>query len=367
MSTKFILVGGTFDNKGGKESGYIKKFEEEFRKIKSLRECFVCYNGGHIRTIKEIVNSFEILDFLNDKNILMWFPNIPNSEDKIDIKSIYPKLFLVSSKRNNDEYGIQELLQRALKSKSNLFLTFSKSDKNTVNARIYDPLGNLYEESSNISQIVEKLYSRINNITSYTRKSLSQSDYIKPTITISDIFEFEKIIQNFGDKFHELIYGKTKIDRFLGNASFRCAFGFPSVKLDKSVILCSPRNIDKRKLKIKDFVYINEYYRHGDIKPSVDAPIHIELYDNFKELNYIIHSHVYIKGAPFTKKIIPCGCLEEFNEIIEICRDKDYQDYKIKNKQINLLGHGSIILAKELQDFENIEFEARPMPEKVWR
>ena len=43
MSINFILVGGTFDNKGGKESGYINKFKEEFLKVKSLSHGFVCF------------------------------------------------------------------------------------------------------------------------------------------------------------------------------------------------------------------------------------------------------------------------------------------------------------------------------------
>jgi len=365
MSTNFILVGGDFDNKGGKESGYINKFKEEFLKIKNLRHGFVCYNGGHIRTINEILNSLSMFDFEEDQIVLMWFPNISNSEGKVDIKARYPKLYLVSSKRNNNEYSIQELIQRGLKSKSNLFLTFSKIDNKTIVGRIYDPLGNLYEEGSNISQIVKKLYSRILDIVSYNRKSLNKIIKNPNEITIQNLFEFEKIVQDFGNRFHELIYGKAKIDRFLGNASCRCSFGFASVNLQNKTILCSPRNVDKKKLKIKDFVYVSGDDYYGDIKPSIDAPIHVKLYDFFNDLNYIIHSHVYIKDAPFTKERIPCGCLEEWEEIKMVCRYEGMNS--IRTRKINLLGHGSIILAKTLEDFKNIEFEARPMPEKVWR
>jgi hypothetical protein len=35
----------------------------------------------------------------------------------------------------------------------------------------------------------------------------------------------------------------------------------------------------------------------------------------------------------------------------------------IKNTSINLLGHGSIVFASDLDCFESIKYEARPIPE----
>ena len=57
----------------------------------------------------------------------------------------------------------------------------------------------------------------------------------------------------------------------------------------------------------------------------------------------MVHSHVYIWTAPFTKTVIPCGALEEFFEIIQ-----EYPNRNSSNFCINLKGHGSIVLAKDL-------------------
>jgi hypothetical protein len=67
-----------------------------------------------------------------------------------------------------------------------------------------------------------------------------------------------------------------------------------------------------------------------------------------------MHSHVYVEGAEFTCEKIPCGALEEVESI----------GYKgIENAAINLLGHGSIVLAKDIGYFDSVIYKARPVLE----
>ena len=50
----------------------------------------------------------------------------------------------------------------------------------------------------------------------------------------------------------------------------------------------------------------------------MDTPVQVRLYKTIPHINYIVHGHVYVKGAPFTKEAIPCGALEEVDEIMEL-------------------------------------------------
>ena len=99
---------------------------------------------------------------------------------------------------------------------------------------------------------------------------------------------------------------------------------------------------------------------YGDKKPSVDTPIQLELYANLPNINYIIHTHCYVKNAPFTNLALPCGAVEEAQQILQ----------QIKNKNadfvaINLKNHGCVVMSKTIKSFANVEFVSRPIPEKL--
>jgi hypothetical protein len=147
----------------------------------------------------------------------------------------------------------------------------------------------------------------------------------------------------------------------LGNASFRCESGFPSFR-GKGKIYVTRRNIDKRNLGINSFVAVEDTPEHvsyyGDDKPSVDTPIQLALYKTLPRINFMIHSHAYIYGAPMTKKIIPCGVLEEIEEILWAIPDGDLNWFFV-----NLLGHGSICAGVQSRMLGNVKYYAREVPE----
>ena len=78
-------------------------------------------------------------------------------------------------------------------------------------------------------------------------------------------------------------------------------------------------------------------------------------------MNYIIHGHVYVKNGLFTSKKIPCGFIEEFDEIKSLVPNRDQTNFAI-----NLKGHGCLILANDLSYLESQydELYGRPFPEE---
>ena len=147
--------------------------------------------------------------------------------------------------------------------------------------------------------------------------------------------------------------------------------GFPSFRKN-GYIFVSKRNIDKREIGAEGFVAVNpitlydyinndihvEYY--GEDKPSVDTPVQLALYAIYPNIKWIIHSHAYIDGAPFTERSVPCGATQEIKEILAIEKSTS-----AKRWRINLKGHGSLVGADKIEHVKNIPYLAREFPEHV--
>lgn len=374
MKNKILFVGGTWNNEGGRPSKIVELFSKELKNID-------LYNGGNYKDLNNILESVINYD------IVLWWPNIPNDLPKLKkVKEINYKIMLVSSKRNNNEYSFQELLQRSFESKSNLIIEFTK-EENIYKIRLFDPLGNVWYYGTNIKECSRELISRLNFIKSIKRESTISYEENKGVLSwfFNDFKEemynsnikiktpineeFISIIKEYAIKLAMNTFQTTDVKRFLGNASLRCPKGFPSFR-DKKYIFVSKRNINKEFITIKDFVPIyekdNKIYYCGEHKPSVDSPIQVKLYKYLKNINYMIHSHCYLKDAPYTKTPLPCGAIDEVNEIISTIKE----NYKSLNKhfyKINLIGHGSIIMSNKLEKLKDIEIISRNLPEYIKR
>ena len=367
---KWLLVGGTFDESIGKPSGYIRKFSEQFKKINPNG---VIVNGGSYNDLEAAYRT------ISDCAVVLWFASVDNTQDKgmvRDLKKYHPKVLLVTSKNNLDKkYSTQDLIARMLQNKSNLMIEFSTcGEGNEFTGSLLDPLGNMYCSTTSIYELTTKLICRLEKLLKYTRyKSV-------PTLVLPDGYVpqkvdpiFSGIIRQSADKFHELIHG-TNTTRFLGNCSFRCEQGFPSFR-GNGIVYVSRRNVDKRSIGEDMFVPVSfstgkdavEYF--GEHKPSVDTPIQLALYERYPEIKYMLHSHCYIERKQslrdllWTVEPIPCGAFEEFYEIInEYPNEIPAQSNGVC---INLMGHGSIVMAKDLSIFKDIEYISRPMPERL--
>lgn len=358
------------------------------------------YNGGCYYNLEMILNKTPEYD------IVFWWANVPdNSLPKIrDVKEVAPKVMLVSSKRNDgDKYSFMELTQRALASKSNLVFEFKKMDREIKHGHVeklfhinvFDPLGCQWFDGWDVSESTHAAMDRLVYLNSITRQKTVKSttnknlvlawyfDQFKQeqhksdkTVEIPDEQAFVNIVRKHAERFYEIMNPGPNVQRFLGNASMkpemppqvgRCSRGMPSFKKNGYVFV-SQRNIDKQFIDVEHFVpcYMEngELYYCGDNKPSVDAPIQLRLYNALPNIRYMIHSHCYIEDAPFTNKSIPCGAVEEVEEVLSLIDDKWGRDQWLY--YINLKGHGSIVMAKNVEMLNHIRYVGRHLPEAMF-
>ena len=78
----------------------------------------------------------------------------------------------------------------------------------------------------------------------------------------------------------------------------------------------------------------------------------------------MLHSHCYLEDAPYTFTAIPCGAIEEVDEVLKTI-DTYYNNRNMEIYRLNMIGHGSIVMTSDLKYFENLKYKARVLPEKV--
>lgn len=371
---KILFVGGDFNINGGRPSGLVNKFAEEIKENHEVK----LFNGGRYEELSEIIQ------MVKDFEVVIWWANVPNELEKIrNIKEINYKVMLVTSKRNVEgKYSFQDLLARTFATKSNLCVEFTKLGEK-YNFMVFDPLGNVWANTTDISVCAANMMKRIAFLKSITRQSTTQTEenagclawffnsFKQEMIKVDGNHEFSEredfldLIKHYAVVFAKETFQTDDAERFLGNASFRCPKGFPSFR-DGKYIFVSRRNVNKKYIEKEDFVPVfmedNKIYYHGNFKPSVDTPIQVRLYNQLKNINYMIHSHCYIKGAPFTNTSIPCGAIEEVDEIMHLI-DNVYRNRDKEFYVVNLKGHGSIMMAKNVEMLKNIKIEGRTLPE----
>lgn len=344
-----LIVGGTFDENGGKGSYIVESL------AKSLGDDWELVNGGNIGYIRD----FDPAGI----NVLIWMPNVSNDESKIieTLKHRNQRMILIQSKRVIEkEYLPSDIIGRLLKSHSLLGIMITK-ENDKYRYRLLDPLGNLWKDTDNISEIGETISKRLEYLLDLNRVNSVKTD-IKETYKVSP--EFIVLIKEYGTEFTKYV-NAINPNRLLGNASTRCAKGFPAIRMNNH-ILVTRRNVDKQTLNEDDFVLVENSIKpvvnyKGDNKPSVDTPIQIKLFEHYKNVKYMIHGHAYVKDGVFTSSKIPCGYIEEFEEIKELIKDVDSTNFKI-----NLRGHGCLILSDNLdylkEQINNLY--SRPFPEE---
>ncbi len=360
---KALIVGGTFDAVCGKPSGLVSKIADYL----SGRYDAVVYNGGTLQELREV-----IYPQISEAKIVLWMPNVSNAEEKLrDIKRINPKAILISSKRNdNEKYSFPELISRALEMKANLTIEFAKEDDGKFNMQLFDPLGNIFYQGKSITEMCKQLSDRADRLVEFTRV---------PTIAVDEKFagspdadeRFFSFARGCADVFHNLIAPSKDTKRFLGNLSFRCRNGFPSFRGKDGIVYVSRRNVDKGQISLEHFVptYLdkdNNARYYGEFKPSVDTPVQLRLYKVLPQINFMMHAHCYFNEAPFTKHSVPCGAIEEVDEILAAISAMDTSGDLIA---VNLIGHGCLLMAKTLNALLSLEdkidkgFIQRPLPE----
>lgn len=368
---RILFVGGTFNNNGGRASGYVNKVLDQLAHYLPNISVTV-WNGGFYRSLKTLdVTGYDVI---------FWWPNIPNSEEKLlgRIKTENSTCVLVISKVNNQhKYNIATLCQRMLAVKANLLVEFDTEPERII-ARILDPLANRWgvrqlrpgsKESlmffEDVGTLVYALVCRIQQLMKCTRVRSVQSTHPHPGHSSFEETRFLELVHKSAERFAEIIYGGMGIDRFVGNASFRCAKSMPSYR-NGDHIWVSARNIDKSHITLEDFVPARladdgsvEYW--GDRKPSVDTPMQLRLYQLCPYINYMIHSHTYVEeGLIVSGRPLPCGAIEEFDAIRSRLGPRADG---LPHFAVNLPGHGSIVAGFGTWEPDHYRYFGRSVPE----
>lgn len=353
------LVGGRWDDLGGRPSGFFERFATFI--IALTPQVEHCYsNGGSFKCLEGVLNAQD-----KKPDYVIWMADCPNDKPKLvaEIKRLYPKCVLVTSKRNdNAKYSFMDLMFHALHLKSNLLVEFAKGADSLVSASVYDPLGNAYGRigMTDPAMLAAVVVKRMLFLGTMTRQASVQDG---PALEVPDKRAFFNLVRDYADMYHNLIHA-SNTTRMLGNVSFRCEKGFPSFRQGE-VVYVSRRNLDKRDVGKEGFVAVDlddaMCVRYcGDQKPSVDTPIQTALYRKYPQFNYMLHSHVYVEGAPMTERVIPCGAMEEYDEIVERIGEPSHG---VTGIRLNLRGHGSLVMGATLETFINIPYVARVFPE----
>lgn len=371
---KFLIVTGTFNIEGGKSSHFgeviYRIFSQHFSDSSGPTIDFI--NGGNVTDLNPIAESIK------DYKIIFWMPHIDNMENPpiygggdfpinrfaSVLKKLNPTAIFIQAKRNdNDKHTTSEIVIGMLKAHANLCFVLSRDPESGYSFKVLDPLGNIWYSGIDIEKATHSMAQFVGSIEPLTRvPSVNDPQHYSPQVP----GDFLEIVRYYGSVFTTLINKEINKDRFLGNASTRCMHGFPSVR-SNDIILVSKRNVDKEIISDNDFVpvwrEVGEDILHysGMAKPSVDAAIQVELYKYYQNVKYIIHGHVYVEGVPYTDKYIPCGYIEEADEIIKLVKDP-----LAFNFMVNLIGHGCIMLAKDIGFFKGIRLVARSFPEILY-
>ena len=352
-----LLVGGTFDENGGRPSKVVAEIFSGFC-LGQLKSSGVpnirVVNGGSLRTLTDLA-------YLENISVALWFANVSNEVEKSALqhfKGTNRHCLLVTSKRCVEkQYGLPDLIQRMLELHANLCVQFTKPGS-TYFGEILDPLGNSFGKTSNMPSLGVAIHRRVAFMLSLTRIQSVNSDsapFLVPDIP--DEADFFKYVRESAMTFAKLIPSPTEVKRFVGNASFRCTRGFPSFRKDGKIYV-SRRNVDKECIAREEFVPVclkdGTLYFEGANKPSVDAPVHCLLYNLFPNINYMIHGHVYATDPSSTLVALPCGAIEEVAEIFHQVGDVSTTEFIV-----NLKGHGFIAGAAKQEDLPGDIFVAR--------
>lgn len=361
---KVLLVAGTWNlnknenNTYGKKSGLIEKIYDNLKNQDSYDIDY--YNGGNYDALQEIIN--------NAKNyqIIFWMANVSNNLPKVrDVKTINPFALVIGSKRNHFdyeqnkmEYTFVEVLNKSLMQRNNLTIEFSKlKGSNKFKMLLFDPLGTYWYDGYDVQDLVNALVNRLNFLLTTKRE---RTYAIDKNIDIPDNDDFYEYVRNVAEIFHETIEHADGVTRFLGNASFRG---------ENDIIYSTRRDVDKTYIDKNKFVasYLDndkvKYY--GPYKPSKDTVVQVRLYKILNNVNYIIHSHCYAEGGYFTNTPVPCGALDEIDEVLDVIKNNYDDNYNLTYYKINLKGHGCLILASTLEELKETNYITRHLPENI--
>lgn len=349
--SKLLVIAGIFDENGGATSPFAEMFVECSKTFFNIRG----RNGGNLEVLDRVISNVCHFD------VVVWIAQVDDPGYLLRIKEANPKCLLVQAVRNDKiKHSLCEIVSGMLKTRSHLSLVIDRG-ADQLDLKIIDSLGNLWYEGPSVSEVIVRLQWYINYVAELTRVGSTRSDFFDGEMVIEE--DFWKIVRLFGAIFKTAFRKTANAECIAGDETIRCIYGYPSICTDNAIIV-SRRDIDENGIEKEMFVAVENrtdtLSYSGGYKPSVDTPLHLQIYNYYKDIRYIIHGHCYVENAPTTSMHVPCGYLEEINEIKKIYPNDHYTDFAI-----NLLGHGCIICAGDLGYFTQCRVVSRDFPERM--
>lgn len=320
------IIGGNWDKDGGRKSGVVGWLARHFNMAEGN-----IHNGGTLKRLQEIIRSPQNLP------LTIWMPNISNDE-----KKIYPRKgtgnILICSKVMRPGYKRADAVSRIFKMHANAVIEIHSQDRQTkYKFALVDALGNEWCSTTDCEDLVRAIM----KFYLWTKASIRiPSKSKKDPRDLPEVLSLTRWTNEVAKKVQSELG-----ERYFGNISTRCQSLFPGTRQGPEILI-SPRNINKKTIAPKDLIRVTledgKVLYEGNKKPSVDAPIQLTIFAHAPTVNYIIHGHAKIKGAPTTENYYPCGDLREAFEVLPMILKKPHVG------TINLKNHGFIIYAGSL-------------------
>ena len=356
-------------------------------------------NVNSVQLFKEFNSTFYFDDSLkfSKSNVIIFQPNgISESKFRLYVSKLkennpHAQLVIPYYQHINDlvnptqKVAMERLQEYAILNKANLVTLYNFEG-------IYDALGNCYYKSSKQPAFVNKKYikalcQRLSILVDTKRVTtirLTWDEYLEKlnlnNFSAKSLYKYLVENSSFKEKLKTVIkfmeenskVSESNIYNYFGNISMR----YKDDNLDG--ILMTKRMCDNKCLRLVDFVFIPKelnsvenietnrvlyYVSDLDVKPSKDSAIYFKLYDQYKNINYIHHNHTYPHTSHYTSPYpIPCGDLREADWLID-CIGKAGFSCDDGALYIRLLGHGSLVLANDIDQISNKNFKAKPFEE----
>jgi hypothetical protein len=352
MSTSELLViAGVFNENGGAASSFADAFVRQSGTHFTIQSC----NGGTLERLQTVIRSAGRFP------AVVWLAQVDDSSCISRIKETNKRCLLVQARRNDRKmHTIAEIVSDMIESRTNLCLVIDHDTKQ-FDFKVVDALGNLWYEGADTTELIRRLKWYISYALDLTRLSTIATDLDKKETVVED--DFFKIVRLYSAMFKAISGKSVEGEPAFDETRFRCLHGYPSMRIDDTILI-SCRSIENDSISKSDFIAVenrgDRICYSGSCKPGTDALVHLGLYRYYENIRYIIHGHCYVENAPTTMMHVPCGCLEEVEEIKKIFQNRHNTDFAI-----NALGHGCYICAQNLGCFTQCRLVAKPFPEKV--
>ena len=267
-------------------------------------------NGGSVDRLPTDVTGHDLV---------VWMPDVPNDEEKA-----YPTKsqgsILVCSKVMRDGYTKAQAVARIFAMHGNAVIRIQAGTR-PFGFILTDALGNNWAMTTSIADLADG----IRRLTDWTlggkRVGARATDrarvHARSPIEAGgeDLDRLIACTRDLADRIENGIGS-----RYFGNVATRCQQLFPGMAGGVGMLV-SPRNSDKRRIEAADMAFalkgIEGVEYHGK-KPSVDAPVQLELFEARPDINFFVHGHAYVVGAPLTEHYYPCGDLREVPDILAL-------------------------------------------------